>query len=88
MSEQDITRLDRKLEEINIKLERMDQKFESYPDLVKKVESVEKAQNEQAIRCNYVQASKTKISWGQVIQTIVSAISISVIIWFVTEVMK
>lgn len=88
MSENDVSRLDRKLEEVIIKLERMDEKFIAYPDLVKKVECIEKSQDAQTLRCNFVQASKTKISWGVVLQSIISAISISVIIWLGTQLIK
>lgn len=85
MSETDIGVLHRQLQEINIKLERMDQKFEAYPDLVRKVEEMEKAIAAQTQRCNFVQDSKTKINWGGVFSSVISALTGAALIWFISS---
>lgn len=85
MSERDITTLERQLGEVIIKLERLDEKFIAYPDLVKKVELIEKAQDQQTMRCNFVQQNKTKINWGSVLSSIISAVTVAALIWFVSN---
>lgn len=69
--------------EILLKLERMDEKLVGYPALQSKVESIDKGFCEQVQKCNYIQQSKVKISWGQLLTQIMGWAAIGVIAFLV-----
>lgn len=78
MSESEVSRLMIQVNEILLKLERMDEKLIGYPALIAKVDTLDKGLSEQTQKCKFVQDGKTKINWGGVIGTIIAGAILAV----------
>ena len=88
MSETDITKLSRKLDETILMLTRIEQKLSGYEELERSVTRHDKEIDLASQRCQSIQAAKTKLSWGAVWQAVLATVLGGVAMYLIMNLME
>ena len=88
MSETDVSRLSKKLDDVQLVLARIEQKLSGYEEMERSVVRHDKEIELAKQRCQSIQSGKTKLSWGAIWQSVLALVLGGIIMYIVTSLMK
>ena len=88
MSETDVERLMKKVDDISAIVIRIEQRVSGYEKLEDKVDDIDKRVDLHSAKCKTIQEGKTKINWGTVTGSILIGIIMLIVGYFFAMITK